>query len=157
MRLTTPLRIGLVVATTVALTALLTVALEAQNGNGHKGEWRSYGGDNASTKYSPLDQINASNVSKLKIAWTWESPDKPIQAQNRMLTSFAHEVTPLMIGGILYASTSLSQVAAINAKTGETLWVFDPQSYKSGRPTNLGFVHRGVAYWTDGRQERIFI
>jgi quinoprotein glucose dehydrogenase len=135
----------------------MTVALEAQNG-GHKGgEWRSYGGDNGSTKYSPLDQINAANVGKLKVVWTWESPDKPIQAQNRMLANFAHEVTPLMVGGILYASTSLSQVAAIKAKTGETVWVFDPQSYKSGRPTNLGFLHRGVGYWTDGRQERVFI
>jgi glucose dehydrogenase len=157
MRLTTPLRRSLIFATALALTALMTVALEAQNG-GHKGgEWRSYGGDNGSTKYSPLDQINAANVGKLKVAWTWESPDKPIQAQNRMLANFAHEVTPLMVGGILYASTSLSQVAAIKAKTGETVWVFDPQSYKSGRPTNLGFLHRGVGYWTDGRQERVFI
>jgi quinoprotein glucose dehydrogenase len=156
MRLTTPLRRPLIFATALTLTALMTVALEAQNG-GQKAEWRSYGGDNGSTKYSPLDQINAANVGKLKVAWTWESPDKPLQAQNRMLANFAHEVTPLMVGGILYASTSLSQVAAINAKTGETVWVFDPQSYKSGRPTNLGFLHRGVGYWTDGRQERVFI
>ncbi len=157
MRLTTPLRHSLIFATALALTALMTIALEAQNGSHKGGEWRSYGGDNNSTKYSPLDQINAANVGKLKVAWTWESPDKPIQAQNRMLANFAHELTPLMVGGILYASTSLSQVAAINAKTGETVWVFDPQSYKSGRPTNLGFLHRGVGYWTDGRQERVFI
>jgi quinoprotein glucose dehydrogenase len=62
-----------------------------------------------------------------------------------------------MVGGVLYTSTSLSQVAAIDAATGKTIWVHDPESYKAGRPTNLGFVHRGVAYWTDGREERIFI
>src|SRR5262249_27841905 len=62
-----------------------------------------------------------------------------------------------MVGGVLYTSTSLSQVAAIDPQTGKTIWVFNPEAYKAGRPTNLGFVHRGVAYWTDGMQERIFI
>lgn len=122
-----------------------------------KGEWRFYGGDNGSTKYSSLDQINRENVSKLKVAWAWESPDVKLQQQNRMLRSLGFEVTPVMVGGTLYTSTSLSQVAAVNARTGETLWTYDPKSYAAGRPTNLGFVHRGVAYWTDGRQERVFI
>jgi quinoprotein glucose dehydrogenase len=121
------------------------------------GEWRYYGGDPGSTKYSPLDQINRANVGELKIAWSWDSPDLPIQKGNRMLSSFAYENTPLMVGGTLYASTSLCQIAAINAQTGKTVWVFDPQSYKVGRPTNLGFVQRGVAYWTDGLGERIFV
>jgi quinoprotein glucose dehydrogenase len=116
------------------------------------GEWRYYGGDPGSTKYSPLDQINRANVSELKIAWSWDSPDLPLQKGNRMLSSFAYENTPLMVGGTLYASTSLCQIAAINAQTGKTVWVFDPQSYKVGRPTNLGFVQRGVAYWTDGKR-----
>ena len=48
-------------------------------------------------------------------------------------------------------------MAAINAKTCKTIWVYDPQRYKAGHPTNLGFLHRGVAYWTDGKVERIFI
>lgn len=122
-----------------------------------KGEWRYYGADNGSTKYSPLDQINKDNVKNLKTAWTWESPDLPLQKENRMLGSFAFEATPLMIGNVLYLSTSLSQVAAVDAQTGKTIWVFDPQSYKTGRPTNLGFLHRGLAYWTDGKQERVFI
>ncbi len=121
------------------------------------GEWRHYSGDSGSTKYSPLDQINAQNAGKLAIAWTWESPDIPIQDENRRLFSFAHEYTPLMVGGKLYTSTSLAQVACIDARTGDTLWVFNPESYKAGRPTNLGFVHRGVEYWTDGKEERIFL
>jgi quinoprotein glucose dehydrogenase len=121
------------------------------------GEWRYYGGDSGSTKYSPLDQVNRDNVGKLRIVWTWESPDVPIQNENRRLFSFAHEYTPLMVGGTLYTSTSLSQVAAIDGQTGETVWVFNPKAYDAGRPTNLGFVHRGIAYWTDGSQERLFL
>ena len=104
-----------------------------------------------------LDQINRANVAELKIAWSWDSPDLPLQKADRMLSSFAYETTPLMVGGTLYASTSLCQIAAINAQTGKTIWVFDPESYKAGRPGNLGFVNRGVAYWTDGTIERIYI
>ena len=121
------------------------------------GDWPHYGGDRGSRKYSPLDQINAENASKLAIAWTWDSPDIPIQEGNRRLFSFAHEYTPLAIGGRLYTSTSLAQVAAIDGSTGETIWVYNPKSYEAGRPTNLGFVHRGLAYWTDGAQERLYL
>ncbi len=146
------------------IIALLTIPIAAQNGakkpakdGAGKGEWRYYGGDSGSTKYSPLDQINKENAGKLKVAWAWDSPDLPLQKENRMLSSFAQEATPLMIGGRLYTSTSLSQVAAIDAGTGQTIWTFNPEAYKAGRPANLGFVHRGVAHWTDGKQERIFI
>lgn len=121
------------------------------------GEWRFYAGDNGSKKYSPLDQINKETVKDLKVAWRWDSPDLKLQAANRGLSAFGHEATPIAIGNTLYTSTSLSQVAAINAATGETLWVYDPESYKAGRPTNLGFVHRGVGYWTDGNEERLYI
>lgn len=149
MRLTTFIRFLLI-------TGLLVTSISAQMKNAN-GEWRYYGGDSGSTKYSPLDQINKDNVANLKVAWTWDSPDLLLQKENRMLMSFAHEATPLMVGGTLYTSTSLSQVAAIDAQTGETIWVFNPEAHKTGRPTNLGFLHRGVAYWTDGKQERIFI
>ena len=122
-----------------------------------KGEWRFYGGDQGSTKYSPLDQINRNNAKNLKVAWTWDSPDLKVMEQNRKLYTLGYEATPLMVNGVLYISTSLSQVAAINAATGQTIWVYDPKSYETGHPTNLGFLHRGVAYWTDGKAERLFI
>lgn len=145
-------------AATLAFGFLVCLAQAAPPQPGTaKGEWRYYGGDAASTKYSALDQINASNAKELKIAWTWESPDIPLQQENRSLSSFAFETTPIMAGGTLYASSSLAQVVAIDPKTGKNRWVFDPESYKAGRPTNLGFVHRGVAYWTDGGQERIYL
>ncbi len=66
-----------------------------------------------------------------------------------------NEATPLMVGGVIYTSTSLSQVAAIDAFTGETIWVYNPDTYKDGSPANVGFVHRGVAYWEDGEDRRI--
>ena len=72
-----------------------------------------------------------------------------------MLKTWAWECTPLMVDGILYVSTSLSQVAAIDAATGKTLWVYDPETWKNGTPSNNGFVHRGVAYWADGDDQRI--
>ena len=64
-----------------------------------------------------------------------------------------------MIGGVLYTSTSLSQVAAIDAATGETKWVFDPKVYENGLgiPANDGWLHRGVAYWRNGDDERIIM
>ncbi len=68
-----------------------------------------------------------------------------------------YEATPLMVGGVLYTTTSLSQVAAIDAATGKTLWVYEPKSYQHGSPPNLGLVHRGVAYWQDGVDQRILI
>jgi quinoprotein glucose dehydrogenase len=141
----------------VALAFAVASAPGSANDGAKKGEWRFYGGDNGSTKYSPLNQINKDNVKNLKLAWTWDSPDLPLQKQNRMLASLGYSATPIMVGGVLYISTSLSQVAAIDARTGKSIWVYDPRSYEAGRPTNLGYVHRGVAYWTDGRQERIFI
>lgn len=121
------------------------------------GQWLHYGGDKASTKYSRLDQINAENVSKLAVAWTWQTPDDELKKNNRGLGTFTWEATPLAVGDRLYTSTSLSQVAAINAQTGETIWVYNPEVYKAGRPTNLGFVHRGLEYWSGDGKERLLL
>ena len=60
-----------------------------------------------------------------------------------------------MIGGVLYVSTSLSQVAALDAATGKALWIYDPETWKNGMPSNNGFVQRGVTYWADGNDQRI--
>lgn len=118
-------------------------------------EWPSYGGDKASSKYSSLDQVDAKNFRSLKVAWTWRSPDEEVVKAHPGLTTWVWESTPLMVGGVLYVSTSLSQVAAIDAATGETRWVYDPETWKNGTPSNNGFVHRGVAYWADRNDQRI--
>src|SRR5262249_9894568 len=102
------------------------------------GMWPTYAGNLSSSKYSPLSQINADNVGRLAVAWRWRSPDNDIVIPGIFNSVF--ESTPLMVDGVLYTSTSYSQVAAINAATGATLWVYDPASYNSGVPANNGFL-----------------
>ena len=126
------------------------------------GEWRSYAGDPGSTKYSPLDQIDAGNFGDLRIAWRWASVDadvdlEAIASDDERLSILGMQATPLMIDGVLYLSTALYQAAAVDAGTGETIWVHDPQAYLGGRPTHA-YRSRGVAYWSedDGDDARIF-
>jgi quinoprotein glucose dehydrogenase len=120
-------------------------------------EWRTYGGTYASARYSPLDQITRDNVGQLRVAWRWRSPDHELMDRDPLIETFVYEGTPLMVGGVLYVSTSLSQVVALDAATGQTLWRHDPEVWRLPTPPNHGWVHRGVAHWTDGREERIFI
>jgi quinoprotein glucose dehydrogenase len=123
-----------------------------------RGEWPAYAGTYASARYSPLDQINTSNAANLKVVWRWTSPDHAVRAKhNDIDPSWYHEATPIMVNGVLYTNTSLSQVAAIDAATGRTKWVFDPEAHRLGMPTNNGWLHRGVAYWRDGGDERIIM
>ncbi|HEY3947678.1 pyrroloquinoline quinone-dependent dehydrogenase [Phenylobacterium sp.] len=121
------------------------------------GEWPAYGATNAATKYSPLAQIDRANVGKLAVAWTWNSPDAAIIAAHPELKPGEFQCTPIMVGGVLYASTAMCQVAAIDAATGKTLWVHDPGTWRRPKPTQKGFMHRGVAYWSDGADARILI
>ena len=125
-------------------------------------DWRSYGADSASTKYVPFDQITPSNIGQLQSAWTWISPDNDTVLENQRLQNFratpgAFKVTPIAINGILYSSTSFGRVVAIDGTNGEELWRFDTRSWEAGRPANLGYNHRGVSYWTDGVNARIFM
>ena len=121
--------------------ALIVIPADASE----TGEWQAYGSDKASTKYVPLDQINEDNVKNLRIAWRWNSPDNALVESNPDLWTMVNEATPLMIDGAIYTSTSLNLVAAINAVTGETIWVYDPKTYEDGTPANTGFVHHGVS------------
>jgi quinoprotein glucose dehydrogenase len=151
-------RLTLVLALAVATASCQRPATSRESpADPPAGEWRAYGGTYASARYSPLDQIDRTNVGLLRVAWRWRSPDHDVMAQNPRVETFANQATPLMVGGVLYVSTSLSQVAAIDAATGQTLWVHDPEVWRLGTPPNHGWVHRGVAYWTDGVEARIFI
>ena len=151
------------------LTSLLFLAyalpLAAQN------EWSTTNGDKGSRRYSELDQIHAGNVADLEVAWRWFGPDairvQELVAQgDRSAARSVFEATPVYSNGVLYTSTPHSDVVAIDAGSGKTLWHFDTESWTKGRPSNVGWIHRGVARWQgaadvgdpDSRTvERIFI
>ena len=143
-----------------ALMMPLSPAVGLAQHGATNGEWRSYGGDLGSTKYSALDEIDATNFDDLRIAWRWPSADASLdldalREQIPLVSLRGFQATPLMVDGRLYLSTALSQAAAVDAGTGETVWVHDPKAYLGGVPPHP-FRSRGVAYWTDGRQARIF-
>ena len=115
-------------------------------------EWRHYGGDAGGMKYSPLEQINRSNVDKLKVAWTYRTGD--ISDGAKLFVRSAFEATPLMVDNVLYVVTPFNRLIALDAETGREIWAFDPQLFKE-RSYNL-FTHRGAAYWTNGKQSRLY-
>lgn len=140
------------------LLSLFSSCTQQNNGTADKyGEWSSYAADKASSKYAALDQIDSVNFNQLEIAWTWRSIEEEVTKSNPNVRTWVWESTPLMVNGTLYISTSLSQVAAIDAETGETKWTYDPETWKNGTPSNNGFVHRGVSYWEDGSDKRILL
>ena len=120
-------------------------------------DWPTYGADAASSKYSDLSQITGKNVQSLVSAWRWQSADNALVKNSPELTPWGFKSTPIAINGVLFISTSLNQVAAIDGATGEQLWLFDTKTWQRGRPTNLGFNHRGVAYWSDAKKRRVFM
>jgi quinoprotein glucose dehydrogenase len=144
-------------ASTLAIAIVLALAGAPGRAQSPAGEWRVYGGDAGSRKYSPLAQITAANVGRLQVAWQWRSVDDAVVAANPTARPGAYQDTPLMANGVLYTVTSLGQIAALDPGTGIARWVFDPGSWKTGRPGNLGFVHRGLAYWSDGSTERLLL
>ena len=120
-------------------------------------EWPAVGAEQSHTKYSPADEITAANVGELKIAWQWEPNEAPLEGYGTRPGAF--QATPIMVDGVAYLSTMYTRVAALEAETGAELWMFDPKAYEGGpkgaRPG--GFQHRGVAYWNDGDDTRIFL
>jgi quinoprotein glucose dehydrogenase len=147
----------------VVSMAAAAVLLRAQRWT-PAGEWPSYGGTNWSQKYSPLDQINKDNFKDLAVAWTWKSPDhellKTIPEYPEMpLHANGMKATPLLVHGVMYMSTGLGQIAALDPVTGATKWLYNPEAYKDGAQADvLGWISRGVAYWTDGKNdERILM
>ena len=173
------LSLGLLVLSDLAMQA------QAARPSTARGEWPTYGGDLGSSKYSPLDQITKDNFSSLRIAWRAPSPDAFLSLtlpgggelmadgrtifdelkrldpkrwrdnQSPFIQNF--KATPLMIGGALFLNSPSSVGAAFDAKTGATRWIYNPKSYENGTTTmSARWNERGVAYWTDGTEERIF-
>ena len=114
------------------------------------GEWPSYGGDTAHTRYSPLDQIDASNFRALEIAWRFKTDNLGPAPE------FKLEGTPLMAGGVLYATGGTRRaVVALDAASGELLWMHsEHEGERAARAPRL-LSGRGLAYWTDGEEARV--
>jgi quinoprotein glucose dehydrogenase len=139
-------RFGLLFA---SLCLLLTPVSTAQQG-GPNGEWHAYAGDAGSPRYAALDQINRDNVDQLEVAWTWKS-------DNFGDAEFRSETTPLMIDGMLYFTAGTRRnVVAIDAGTGENVWMWrmdEQERWERAARRNSG---RGVGYWDDGADGRIY-
>ena len=165
------------------LTAAVSLLVASVSGQAPRpstasGEWPTYGGDLANSKYSPLDQITAANFPSLTIAWRMKSPDGFLSMTLPDGTEWAadsklifdelnrldpkrwrdgqppfvqnYKVTPLMVGGTLFVNTPSSVGAAYDARTGALKWVYNPKSYEAGTTTmSLRWNQRGVAYWRD--------
>jgi glucose dehydrogenase len=149
-------------ATTVAVLVTWIAAGCAGAGQdvGAGGDWPVYGADPGGSKYSRLATINRDNVSGLQLAWEWKVGEHAIPETDstRAARPGTFQVTPLAINDTLYLSTPFNRVIALDGATGQEYWTFDPEAYTWGQPSNgTGFVHRGVAAWTDGQERRIFI
>src|SRR5881397_2903473 len=114
------------------------------------GEWPTYGGDLASTRYSPLDQITGDNFNKLEVAWRFKTDALGPRPE------FNFEGTPLMVDGVVYSTAGTRRaVVALDAGTGELLWMHSENEGKRGESAPRQLSGRGLAYWADGRSSRI--
>src|SRR3984893_1022153 len=147
------MRAGIVVLPLVAVFVLTTMAVSGQTG-ARNGEWPHWGGDLGNTKYSPLDQINRDNVKSLRIAWRWKADNYGPRPDGN------YEATPLMTNGVLYTTAgSRRDAVAIDAVTGETLWMYRYDEGARGDIAPRRNSGRGVEYWSsaDGRDQRIIL
>ena len=148
----TPLARFAAVVSLAALAAACTADVAAP-----AGEWPAYGADKAGTKYSPLDQINRDTIGDLAVAWRQSAmpealredfPDVPGGPRN-------YQHTPLMVDGLLYMSSAVGAVVALDPATGETVWYDRLPPRADGNGRTRGGPTRSLAYWTDGTDARI--
>jgi glucose dehydrogenase len=100
--------------------------------------WPAYGGQPSQDHYSSLTQINRENVQNLRVAWTFDTGEKG-----------SIESTPVIVGRMLYTYTPSLKVVALDAATGKLIWTFDSGNHEPD-------ASRGVSYWTDGKESRLF-
>jgi quinoprotein glucose dehydrogenase len=133
-----------------ALLYALPLGALAQHGAPATGEWRTYGGDLGNTRYSPLEQVDATNFSRLEVAWRFKAdnlgPSKEYTLQS----------TPLMVDGVVYSTAgSRRAVVALDAANGELLWVHRLDEAERGKAAPRQLSGRGLAYWKSGSDARI--
>ena len=121
--------------------ALMTAGVRGQS-KPKPGEWTTYGGDLASTRYSPLDQINKDNFNKLEVAWRFKTDALGPRPE------FNLQATPLMVDGIVYSTAGTRRaVVALDAATGEMIWMHSENEGKRGESAPRQLSGRGLAYW----------
>jgi quinoprotein glucose dehydrogenase len=137
------------IALVVVVLASLSVVVAGQTGT-KNGEWPTYGGDLGNTKYAPLDQITAANFNSLEVAWRFKTDNLGPRPE------FQFESTPLMAKGVLYSTAGTRRaVIALDAATGEQLWMHSENEGARGAAAPRQLSGRGLAYWSDGKEERI--
>src|SRR5438128_4691936 len=132
----------------VVVLLALTAVVSSQTGQPStaNGEWPTYNADLRGTRYSPLDQINGSNFNKLEVAWRFQTDNLG------PFPEFKLEGTPLMVKGVLYTTGGTRRsVVALDAKTGEQIWVHSLREGKRAAVSPRQLSGRGVSYWTDGK------
>src|SRR5712691_832725 len=134
----------------LCLLVLMTMPVVGQRGQQRPGEWPTYGADVKSTRYLPLDQIDASNFRKLEVAWRFQTDNLGPTRE------FNLQSTPLMVNGMLYSVGGTRRaVVALNPGTGEMKWVYSLDEGPRGEGAPRRLSGRGLSYWTDGKEERI--
>src|SRR5438105_11847142 len=129
---------------TIALTQTLAPAFAADDRlDEAAGNWAFYGGDAGGSRYSPLQDINAGNVAKLRQVWEFHTGDVSDGSADRPKSEF--ETTPIVVNDTMYFSTPFNRVIALDPETGKQKWAFDPQIDLHTRYSE-GLVNRGVAY-----------
>ena len=139
-----------------ALAIAVSTVFIATGKDSKSHDWPAYSGDKASTKYSPLDQINKDTVGRLQIAWRQSGVPAELKAiwpDANASTNFQN--TPIMVDGLLYMSSGVGSVVALDAATGKVVW-FDVPPHEEGKQPPRAGSTRGVAYWANGNDSRIF-
>jgi quinoprotein glucose dehydrogenase len=140
----------------MALAAAVVAWTVAGSAADKSREWPAYSGDKGSSKYSSLDQINRNTIKGLRVAWTQSSVPAELKAQFPDAQGSTNwQNTPIMAGGLLYMSSAVGTVVALDPATGKVVW-FDEPPHAEGKPPVRAGSTRGVAYWANGNDSRIF-
>src|SRR5580765_2063023 len=141
------------------LSALAIAVSTAWTVTGQKGadrDWPAYSGDKGATKYSSLDQISKDTTAKLAVAWRQSAIPSELKAAYPDAQGPGNwQNTPIMADGLLYMSSGVGTVVALDPATGKVVW-FDIPPHEDGKPAPRGGSTRGVAYWKNGNDSRIF-
>ena len=144
----------LIAAAALAAMSRIATGQSSSAGDGRLVAWPYVAADTAATRYSPLSDIDRRTVGRLQVAWEW-LPGEKAQPNGAMPNNFSG--TPIMIDNVLYITTMLNRIVALDADTGRELWVHDPRAYRWGQSAMAsGFTHRGATPWWDD-DDRLYL